>query len=150
MVFIPPGAVNGTVTDTVSFYYTTIDTNSITTPLPSRLKLSGDPFELDAFIGDEFTATQITTFNAPVTITIHYTETDLIGINEQTLKLYRLETPPFGMGWCVVGVCRPNESQTLDAVNNLITATVTGFSRWGQMGSQFAYDLFLPVVVKGS
>jgi hypothetical protein len=147
-VLIPPGAVSGTVTDTVSFYYTVISTDSITTPLPSRLTLSGDPFELDAFIGNEITATRIITFNAPVMITIHYTETDLNGISEQTLKLYRLEYPPFGTSWCVIGVCRTAESQTLDTVNNIITATVTGFSKFGTMGGQSDSDLFLPIVVK--
>lgn len=150
MVFIPPGAVNGPPNNTVAFYYTMIDTDSITTPLPARLKLSGDPFELDAFVGDEFTATQIITFNAPVTITVHYTETELSGINEQTLKLYRLEYPPFGSGWYAIGECRPNESQTLDTVNNIITATVTGFSRWGTMGAQLGVDIFLPVLFKGN
>ena len=121
---------------------------TITAPLPSRLFLSGDPFELDAFSGDEFTATQIITFSAPVTISIHYTETELGGISEQTLKLYRLEYPPFGDSWCAIGVCRPNESQTLDTVNNIITATVYGFSKWGRAGAQYAYDIFLPIVLK--
>ena len=147
-VFIPPGAISGSISNTVSFYYTVISADSITASLPSRLALSGDLFELDAFIGDEENATPIVTFNAPVTITLHYTETDLNGISEQTLKLYRLEVPPFGAGWCVLGVCRPDESQTLDTVNNIITATVTGFSKWGRAGAQYAYELFLPVLLK--
>lgn len=147
-VIIPPAAITGSITGTVNVYYSTISTASITTPLPSRLILSGDPFELDAFSGDELNATPIVTFSAPVTITIHYTESELGGINEQTLKLYRLEYPPFGTGWCAIGVCRPLESQTLDVDNNIITATVLGFSKWGKYGAQYPYDLFLPIIVK--
>jgi hypothetical protein len=147
-VIIPPAAISGSITGTISVYYSTISTASITTPLPSRLFLSGDPFELDAFFGDEVNATPIVTFSAPVTITLHYTESELGGISEQTLKLYRLEYAPYGNGWCVIGVCRPQESQTLDTANNIITATVYGFSKWGKFGAQYPYDLYLPILSK--
>lgn len=145
-VHIPPASM-GNVAGTLSFNYSVVGTD--TTPLPPRIRLAGDLFELDAFAGDEFEATPVVTFNAPVTIIIRYAETELAGINEATLKLYRYETPPFGNGWCAIGVCRPQESQTLDTVNNIITGTVYGFSRWGKGGApDNLLELFLPISLR--
>jgi hypothetical protein len=49
--------------------------------------------------------------------------------------------------WKPVGF-RPNETQTLDVDNNLITATVRGFSRWGTLGATASFEIFLPLVLR--
>ena len=54
---------------------------------------------------------------------------------------------PFGNGWCEIGVCRPQESQTVDTVNNVIKARVYGFSKWGKLGPD-GIDVFLPLILK--
>jgi hypothetical protein len=141
-VTLPPGLVT---TATSMIFTTLVDTPNDTPPL-SQLQFAGSVFEIEAF-GAAGAISGIT-FTQPITIVIHYSDADVANLTEQTLKLYRFEYPPFGAGWCAIGVCRPNESQTLDTVNNIITATVYGFSKWGRMGANYPYDILLPIVLR--
>jgi hypothetical protein len=65
--------------------------------------------------------------------------------HELSLKLYRFE--PALNGWKPIGY-RPNETQTLDAANNLITATILGLSKFGRMGAVQEYDIYLPLIIR--
>ena len=142
-------AAVGAVTGTVPIYCSLIDSTTLT--LPRRLKLAGIVFELDADLDPVNVLPGSILFNTPVTLSVGYTDEQLAaaGITDELqLKLYRFEVPPFGTGWCEVGVCRPGESQVQDTQNNVITAVVLGFSKWGTMSLTNNYDLFLPVVLR--
>ena len=61
------------------------------------------------------------------------------------MVLYRFETSL--NEWKPIGY-RPGETQTLDVDNNLITATVWGLSRFGQMGFTSGFEVFLPLAMR--
>jgi hypothetical protein len=143
---VPPGAVAGTV----PIYCSLIESNTVS--IPRRWKLAGIIFELDADLDPVNVIPGSIFFNVPVTLSVSYTDEQLAsaGITDELqLKLYRFETPPFGTGWCEIGVCRPGESQVQDTQNNVITAVVLGFSRFGGMSAaSTGTDIFLPLIMK--
>ncbi len=143
-VNVPAGAVS----QTASIYCSLIDTATLQPP--RRFKFVGVVFELDANVDPVNVLPGSIDFNMPVTLSVSYTDAELAaaGItNELTLQLYRFE--PLLGDWKPVGY-RPNETQTLDVNNNLITATVLGFSRWGQLGASGVQDIFLPLIMRGN
>ena len=119
-----------------------------TTPLPNQLSLAGFMFELIAQLDPlSDTLPGAITFNVPVTLTVTYTDQQLTdaGItDESTMLLYRYESSI--NQWKRIGY-RPGETQTLDMVNNVITARILGFSRFGQAGASGTNDLFLPIIM---
>jgi hypothetical protein len=77
VIQIPSGAV----TETVLLVYSAANTATA----PSGFVFAGQAFNLEAY-QDGLLAPGFT-FSAPVTVTIHYTETDLAGMDEATLIL---------------------------------------------------------------
>ncbi|HTP06708.1 MAG TPA: choice-of-anchor Q domain-containing protein [Anaerolineae bacterium] len=142
-VNVPPGAV----TQTVPIYCSLIDPTLV--PPPHSLQFAGVVFELDADLDPTNVLPGSISFNMPVTLSVSYTDQQLAaaGITDElSLKLYRFE--PLVNDWRPIGF-RSGETQTLDADNNIITATVLGFSRFGGMGRVTAgFDIFLPLVMK--
>ncbi len=69
----------------------------------------------------------------------------MVGINEAQLKLYRFE--PNDVGWQPIGYWS-GETQTIDTDNKVITATILRFSKFGGMGPESGYELFLPIVLR--
>jgi predicted outer membrane repeat protein len=139
---VPPGAV----TQTVAIYCSLIPSDTVEPP--RRFAFAGIVFELDANLDPVNVLPGSINFNIPVTLSVSYTDAQLAaaGITDElTMKLYRFE--PLLNDWRPIGY-RPNETQTLDVDNNLITATVLGFSRWGQMGAITEYDIFLPLIFR--
>jgi hypothetical protein len=136
MLDIPPRVV----TQTTTIAYSALDPAS-SPPPPSRLRFAGDLFELDA-LEENRPVPNFSFQSVGVTLTIHYVDADVAGINESTLVLYRFVAPE----WQIVGT-RPPETQTLDIDNNVLTARLMGFSRFRGMG--VGYDIFLPVVIRG-
>jgi hypothetical protein len=141
-MILPPGAV----TQTTPIYCTLVDPSQAQLGL---LKLVGVIFELDADVDPTNVTPGSINFNTPVTVTVSYTDSQLAaaGItNELDLKLYRFETSV--NQWEPIGY-RAGETQTLDTDNNLITARLLGFSRFGQAGATTAVQsLFLPLLRK--
>ncbi len=137
---VPPAAV----TETMTIVLTQLD--PATTPTSSTLVAGGIALELDAYLGDE--RVENFTFNTPVTLTLSYTDADVAGIDESTLRLYRYvckeDESLLRCVWEEIGSgTRPGEGQKLDTANNVLTAWLTGFSRFGGMGVslQPAWDL---------
>ncbi|HOU11556.1 MAG TPA: ABC transporter substrate-binding protein [Anaerolineae bacterium] len=126
---IPPAAV----TTTTTIVLTQLDPTTVAPP--PELAAGGIALKLDAYLGDE----RVTnfTFNAPVTLTLAYTDADVAGIDESTLRLYRYVcADPESLLLCVWEIIgtRPGEGQALDTANNILTAWLTGFTRFGGMG----------------
>jgi len=133
---IPPGAV----TSTTDILYTVVP--SPIEPVSPDLRFAGQAFDLDAYRDGAHLADF--TFVKTVTTAIYYLDTDVTGIDEDTLRLYRWVSDT---GWQAIGA-QSGETQTLDVVHNVLTAWLRRLSRFGQMGASPGYDVFLPLVIK--
>lgn len=72
----------GALTETVMIAYTP----TVTDTVPSGFSIIGQPFDLDAFREGIF-VDGLFTFLAPVTITLSYSNTDVIGVDEDAITL---------------------------------------------------------------
>ena len=126
---VPPAAV----TETTTIMLTQLEPETTT---PPEFVAGGVALELDAYLGDE--QVEHFTFSTPVTLTLEYTDEDVAGMDESTLQLHRYVCPyPESLllcFWEVIGT-RSGEGQTLDMENNVLTAWLTGFTRFGTMGT---------------
>jgi len=102
---------------------------------PPKFVAGGIALELDAYLGEE--QVEDFTFSAPITLTLEYTDEDIVGMDESALLLYRYVCPNSGSFllcfWEVIGA-RPGEGQTLDMDNNVLTAWLIGFSKFRTLG----------------
>jgi hypothetical protein len=105
------------------------------------LQLAGNAFDFAAYSNDVYV--NGFTFSKTVTLTIQYAPEDLMGIETNTLALYRWVPP----GWQLVGV-RPGEGQTLDAEHNLLVVHLNGLSRFGRMG--VSHKTYLPLMFRSN
>ncbi|MBN1890572.1 MAG: DUF11 domain-containing protein [Thermoflexales bacterium] len=133
---VPPGAVG----ELLELRYT--PTYSV--PPNGGLLLVGNAFELDMFRGEE----KLTgySFTGTVTLTIRYSEADLLGpprVDEDTIVLYRWVDP----AWQRVGT-QAGEGQSLDTGRNTLKAWLRGLSLFGKFGEGAIYEIYLPVVIK--
>ncbi len=133
---LPPNAVTGTGT----VVFSVVETSTVPAPL-ANYAFAGDTFELEVLMN--ITSTVPLSLTQGVTLTIHYSDADLGALDEHFLALYRA----VNLGWEKVGV-RPGEWQTLDTLNNVLTAHLLSLSRWGQMGVINTYDIYLPIVLR--
>lgn len=69
--------------------------------------------------------TTLDSFDLPVTITYHYSDTDIAGLDESTLKLYHYRDGE----WAGLGTCIVNQDE------NIITCTAPHFSIFSLFGS---------------
>ncbi|MBU0749902.1 Ig-like domain-containing protein, partial [Patescibacteria group bacterium] len=79
-------------------------------------------FDVTAIVDDEV---ELDSFDAPVTITYEYTDTDIDGIDESTLSMYHYHDD----AWFELDDC------SLDMAGNSITCTTPNFSIFGIFGS---------------
>jgi basic membrane protein A len=125
---VPPDSV----TETTTIVLTQLEPETLTAPL--EFVAGGVALELDAYLGEE----QVTgfTFDAPVTLTLEYTDADVAGMDESALQLYRYvctDSESFLLCvWEVIGT-RDGEGQSLDTEANVLTAWLMGFSRFGTL-----------------
>jgi hypothetical protein len=130
----------GAVTDTITVIYTPKDPQTAL-PLPENMVLGAHVFDLDVYRNDVHIPHF--TFSRAVTLTSEYADTDVVGMIEHTLALYRgpgIEGEKIGT--------RPGESQTLDTETNLLMAYLVGTSRFKEMGKGINRSLFLPLVMR--
>ncbi len=133
-VEIPPGAVTRT---------TEITLTPILAPpelISTSLRFAGHAFDLDAYRDGQRLISF--TFETIVTVTIRYSDADVRGIFEDTLKLYRWVPPT----WEVVGA-QSDEDQKLETANNVQIAWLRRLSRFGDLGVA-QYYTYLPVIIR--
>lgn len=70
------------------------------------------------------TSTTLSTFSAPLTVTFSYTDGDVAGLNESSLKIYRYDSS----AWSALSSCSVNTSA------NTVSCTTTQFSDFGIFG----------------
>jgi uncharacterized repeat protein (TIGR01451 family) len=130
---VPADAVSGTT----DLRFTPVF--SLAGPISPELGLAGNAFDFDAYLNSVYV--DGFTFSETVTMTIPYEPDDLIGIETNTLALYRW-VPPV---WQLVGV-RNGEGQTLDTVHNLLIVQLNGLSHFAKMG--ISHKIYLPLVLR--
>jgi hypothetical protein len=131
VIEIPAGAV----TEPTQFAYTSIST---VTGVPAGLHFAGHAFGLDVYRHGTLHLDLV--FAKPITITIHYAEADVVGLDESTLELRRQS----GITWsseCIVPVAH-------DLLNNEFVSTAEHagtFAIFAQELQSF-YTVYLPLV----
>lgn len=97
--------------------------NEISVPVAKQW--IGNAYSLKAF---EDERTEINdSFDAPVEVTINYTNEDVVGIDISTLTIYHYED---GSGWRALSNCSVNQS------DKTVTCETTSFSIFGLFGSE--------------
>jgi hypothetical protein len=110
--------------DDVVYQIKQLDGSSVTNAIgtPSGVILAGShTFELKS-LSDNSTA--VTSFEEPITLTLSYEDSDVDGIDEATLVIYRWD----GATWTALLGC------TVDTNANTVTCTTTNFSLFGLFG----------------
>ena len=127
---IPPGAV----TDTTRFQLGPLFTDTHPVAPPGGLLYANHAVEINAYrFGDP-----VGTFSAPLTITMHYTDTDIAGLKRETLRLWTRAGPEDP--WTVHGAPAYVTSGTMA----FTTAHLSEFALFGEA----KYRAYLPLVAK--
>jgi hypothetical protein len=121
LLTIPTGATGADAT----YQIKSLDQTAVflTSGTPSGVTKAGDyAFDLKALTGVD---TSVTTFLQPITITMTYQDSDVVGINESTLVIYRWD----GATWTLLTGCIVNTTL------NTVTCTTTNFSVFSLFGT---------------
>ena len=108
---------------------------------PNNLTFAGNTFLLTA---EDALGDPVTVFDPPLTVTITYTDADILGIPEDTLALYYWDTA--SSAWVDAVTTCPGGEYTRDLVGNTLSLPICHLSEFGLFGSP--YQIFLPVMVK--
>ncbi len=121
-VSFPPGAVTASTDVSIS---SIIEANIVLiTPIPAGLNVvSGLVYDFKA----EANGQTITTFDQPVTLTFAYTDAQISGLNESSVRVYYWDTTQ--EDWIIFS------DYTLDTTNNIITINTSHFTLFAIMAS---------------
>ena len=133
-VQVPAGAV----TETTLLIYTPVETATA----PSGLAFAGHAFDLGAYRGGSLLPSL--TFSVPVTVTLHYTDTNVAGLDEDALVL---EYWNGGTDAWEDAACGPYERHPDD---NWLAAPICHLSRFALFGEAAGgkYAVYLPLLLK--
>ena len=132
-IHIPRGAVS----ETTVLAYTAANTATA----PSGFVFASRAFELDAYrngmVSPGFT------FNVPVTVTMHYSETDLAGLDETTLRVFYWNSST--SQWeDVATTCTPHSAYDRHPNENWLAITICHLSKFALFGQ---HRMYLPLVL---
>jgi hypothetical protein len=127
---IPPGAV----TDTTRFQIRPLLTDTPPITPPGGLLFANRAFEMNAVrFGEE-----VRQFNRPLTITVHYTDTDVQGLRRETLRLWTRAGP--AGPWTMLG----EPARVMSGALAFTTDHLSQFALFGEA----AFQLYLPLVIR--
>jgi uncharacterized repeat protein (TIGR01451 family) len=136
IVQIPSGAV----TSTTTLLYSPLST----TTSNSQFTFAGHAFELDAYRDGVLLSNF--TFSVPITITLHYTDTDVSGIDETLLKLDYWNSST--SRWeDAATTCIPLSTYDRHPDENWLAISICHLSRFALFGGK-QYSIYLPLLVK--
>jgi len=125
---------SGAVTDTTRFQFRPLFTDMHPISGPPGLMFAHRAFELTAFrFGQD-----VRQFGQPLTITLNYTDTDVLGLKRETLRLWT-RTGPEGP-WAMLG-------EPARVMSGPLTFTTTHFTQFALFG-EAKYRTYLPLVVR--
>ena len=126
---VPPGAV----TDTTRFQFKPL-TNTDIISGPPGLMFAHRAFEVTAFhFGQD-----VHQFGQPLTITLNYSDTDVVGLKRETLRLWYRNG--LGEPWATLG----EPVRVMSGTHVYSTTHLTQFALFGEA----AYRVFLPMVIR--
>ncbi|MBL7064332.1 MAG: hypothetical protein ISS49_09050 [Anaerolineae bacterium] len=127
---VPPGAV----TDTTRFQFRPLFTDTRPISPPGGLLFAHRAFELTAFrFGQD-----VRQFGQPLTITLNYTDTDVLGLKRETLRLWTRTAE--GPSWAMLG-------EPARVMSGALTFTTMHFSQFALFG-EARYKAYLPLVAR--
>jgi hypothetical protein len=91
------------------------------TPTAAKTAIGDHVYQLDALTD---TTTKTTSFDEPITVTVDYTDAEIVGYDESALLIYRWD----GAAWSQLTGC------TVDTAANTVTCTTTAFSTFVLFG----------------
>jgi uncharacterized repeat protein (TIGR01451 family) len=127
---VPPGAV----TDTTRFQFRPLFTDTRPIGPPGGLLFANRAFEMTAFRFGK----HVHQFNRPLTITLNYTDTDVVGLKRETLRLWTRSGPQGP--WAVLG-------EPARVMSGALTFTTTHFTQFALFG-EAKYHTYLPLIVR--
>jgi len=125
---VPPGAVS----DTTRFECHLM-TGTMITP-PGGLQFANRAFEMKAMRFGE----PVNRFNTPLTLTVHYSDTDIIGLKQETLRLWTRSGP--GEAWAMLG-------EPVHVASGTLSFTTTHFSQFA-LFAEPAHRVYLPLMLR--
>ncbi len=113
-------------------------------PLP-ELRSGDETFDLSAYLDND--VLEGYDFLKPLTVTLRYTDTDVLGIVESELRLYYWD----GSTWQdAADTCSPPLTYYLDTVENVIQVAICHLTEWNIQGpDMYPWKVYLPTVVRG-
>jgi len=127
---VPPGAV----TDTTRFQFRPLFTDTRPIGPPGGLLFANRAFEMTAFRFGE----NVRQFKRPLTVTMNYTDTDVVGLKRETLRLWTRSGP--GESWAMLG-------EPARVMSGALTFTTTHFTQFALFG-EAAHHAYLPLIVR--
>lgn len=127
------------VTEPTSLLYTSVPSENP----PTGLSFANHAFTLDALRGNTKLASF--TFEKPISITIQYTDADIAGISETSLKLYYKS----GESWIDAATsCTPTSTYQRRPDVNQVTVDVCHLTEFGLFGSGAQQKVYIPAIVR--
>jgi len=116
-----------------------------TEPPLAGLRSGDETFDLSAYLGND--VLEGYDFLKPLTVTLRYTDTDVIGILESGLRLYYWD----GSTWQdAANTCSPPSTYFLDTTANVLRVAICHLTEWNIQGpDMFPWKVRLPLVVRG-
>lgn len=115
-VSIPAGLATGNI----SMNIVPKDSTSYTSPVSGYSAVAGQVYDFSVSTGGN----EMTSFSSPVTLTFKYTDSDITGLDENTLQVYYRDSSG---NWVLAG-------GSVDKANNTVTVEVSHFTIFGVFG----------------
>jgi hypothetical protein len=128
----------GAVTDTTRFQLGPLPPDAPPIEPPGGLRFANRAFEIKAYRFGE----PVGRFQAPLTITAHYSETDVAGLRRETLRLWTRSGP--GEPWAMLGEPLPSRPGTIVHT----TTHLSEFALFGEPEEQGTHWLYLPMIAR--
>jgi hypothetical protein len=108
----------------------------------SGLRFAGQAFTMGAYVGGN--PVQGFTFSAPVTVTMHYNEADIVGMKEESLVLQLWE----GGEWIdAATTCTPASAYVRNTAENWLAVPICHLSYYA-LAAEPPYTMYLPIVMR--
>jgi hypothetical protein len=127
----------GAVTEATTLVYTPVTT---TTGSPGGFSFAGIAFELSAYRDDQLLPDFA--FETGITITLHYTDDQIAGLNEETLALTYWD----GAAWVTDGITQVGQDLDANTISFWVTH-LTDFALFAESTSDDVY-VYLPLVMR--
>jgi hypothetical protein len=109
---------------------------------PRGMSFAGHAFALEVYRNGDLLPGH--TFLEPLLITAHYSDSDVVGLYEETLQLRYWD----GGSWVdAAGTCSPPSAYARNVEQNWFALPVCHLSRFATFADEIMYDAFLPVMM---